>query len=83
MTARCAACGSDQLLHRTRLLKLGVAPGEIMLDLPPAGAQGRGQSTGLRALTCVGCGHVQIHAKDLDALREAYERQQESALGIK
>jgi hypothetical protein len=82
MTIRCVSCGSDQLLHRTRLLKLGVAPGEILLDLPPAGALGRGQSCELRALTCVSCGHVQIHATDLDALREAYERQQENALHL-
>ena len=56
MTTRCAACGFDQLLRGTRLLKLGVAPGEVLLE--------------------------PIHGKDLDALHEAYERQQESALHL-
>ena len=82
MTTRCAACGSDQLLRRTRLVKLGIAPGEIVLDLPPAGALGHGQPVEVRAVTCVACGHVQIHATDLDALRTAYAQQQEGSLHL-
>ncbi len=74
MTQQCAACGSNELLRRTRLVKHGVAAGEVSVDVPIPGFSGFGGfRSGLRAVTCVACGHVQIHATDLADLRRAYE----------
>ena len=84
MTTKCASCGSEQLLQRTRLYKTGrLFPGEITLDIPPMGWSGTGQfRSELRAVTCVDCGHVQVHATDLPALRAAYEEQRATSLHV-
>ena len=84
MTQQCAACGSNELLRRTRLFKRGgLAPGEISLDVPIPGFSGTGGfRSDVRAVTCVACGHVQIHATDLAELRRAYEDQQRNALSV-
>jgi hypothetical protein len=84
MTQQCAACGSKELLRRTRLFKRGGwFPGEVSLDVPSPGFAGSGNfRSGLRAATCVTCGHVQVHATDLVELRRAYEQQQSNSLSV-
>jgi hypothetical protein len=84
MTQQCAACGSKELLRRTRLFKRGGWwPGEVSLDIPLPGFAGSGHfRSGLRAVTCVTCGHVQVHATDLAELRRAYEQQQSHSLSV-
>lgn len=84
MSPKCASCGSERFVHRGRLLKVpAVLPGEIAMELPPAGLPGTERyRTALRADACIECGHVQLHAMDLIVLREAYERQQAESLHV-
>lgn len=84
MSPKCASCGSERLVHRARLFKVpAVLPGEIALDIPPAGLPGTERyRSPLRADACIDCGHVQVHAMDLTVLCEAYERQQAESLHV-
>jgi hypothetical protein len=84
MTQRCAACGSNELLRRTRLFKRASwTPGEISLDVPIPGFAGSGTfRSDIRAVICVACGHVHLQAVDLAELRAAYAEQQRTALSV-
>jgi|MudIll2142460700_1097286.scaffolds.fasta_scaffold538808_1 hypothetical protein len=84
MLPKCAACGSERLVHRARLFRApAMLPGEIVMEVPPAGLPGTERyRTTLRADACIDCGHVQVHAVDLTVLREAYERQQAESLHV-
>jgi hypothetical protein len=84
MSLKCASCGSTRLVHRAHLFKVtSVLPGEIALEIPPAGLPGTERyRSPLRADACIDCGHLQVHATDLTVLREAYEKQQAESLHV-
>ena len=79
---KCASCGSDELLTAMSLYHRGLSQGEIALHAPPRSGNQSDAWSHVEALTCIDCGHIQLHATDFAVLRAAYEKQRDSLLRL-
>lgn len=72
----CPRCGAREMLPDAELRQSGALADTLRLlarGAPDAWLFKKRKSSKVRASVCTACGHIALRARDLDALREAYE----------